>query len=73
MNAPKIMASALTIQNCLDVPELVHETPEPNTDAMNSDLMNNLYLHEPALLYYFQTQISIPFVPATKLEAAANV
>jgi hypothetical protein len=35
--------------------------------------MNNVYQHDPELLNYLKAQISIPFVPASKLKDAANV
>jgi hypothetical protein len=74
-NAPKIMVSEMANPNCLDVPEIAYKDPDPNTmeDETNADPMSNVYQHDPELLNYLQTQISIPFRPASKPKDATNV
>jgi hypothetical protein len=61
--------------DCFDVPETAYKDPDPKAveDETDADPMSNVYQHDPELLNYLQTQISIPFRPARKPKDAANV
>jgi hypothetical protein len=75
VNAPKIMVSEMANPNCFDVSDNDYKNPDPKTvgDGTSSDPMNNVYQHDPELLNYLKSQISLSFVPASNLKEAANV